>query len=237
MKVCRAAIKWFMEENQDVYPYNDVPKTRQGYHPKWLLTMSINTENIVWRRMGYYVIKASCLNHGNLQNMIMDGDAIPLPAEFGEVVDSLETWGAFHWVGWLEHSLHLMHEYLKEDNMYGGVAPNKMRLFHDIILLHVQRELLFYWLSGTAQHNRVMENWNTYFWIRCRETYSFHELAVDSISSMEGMIRQISREERDGRASQIPSTPTNANMSPSSHAAVVAVSPSSMSYAGESTEE
>jgi len=182
--------------------------------------------------MGYYVIKSSCLNHGNPQNLIMDGDAIPLPADFGEVGDSLETWGAWHWVGWLEHTLQLMHEYLKEDNMHGGVAPNRMRLFHDVILLYVEREAMFYFPSNSANYNRVLENWNTYFWIRCRETYGFHELSTDSIHCADGMIRSIRREDR-----AVPGTP-NVNMA--STATLVPESPTSISfstYAGESTQE
>jgi len=42
MKLSTAAIKTFMEEHKDIYPYNDVPTTRQGYHPRWLLCMSKN---------------------------------------------------------------------------------------------------------------------------------------------------------------------------------------------------
>jgi len=134
MKLSTTAIKTFMEEHKDIYPYNDIPATRQGYHPKWLLSMSRNKEGQVWRQLGHYVIRASCLNHDNLQNLIMDGDGVPLPADFAEVVDSLETWGVTKHSCWLQKSLLVMHKYLKEDNMCGGAAPKKMRLFHDCIL-------------------------------------------------------------------------------------------------------
>ena len=217
-----------MDEKKDVHPYNAVPQTRCGYYPKWVMTMSLNADGIVWRKLGHYVIKSSCLNHGNLQNLTMDGDAVPLPAEFCEVVDSLETWGAFHWVGWLEFSLHVMHECLKEDNMCGGNPPNEMRLFHDIILLHVQREPLFCFPSNSADYNRVLENWNTCFWVRCRETYSFHTLAMDSINCVEEMIRSI----RSNR------TPTPAASVAANDATLIPESPVSMlTYGGESTHE
>ena len=93
-----------MEEHKHSYPYSNVPCTRQGYYPKWLLAASKNRQGLVLRKTGYYVIKSSCLSHDNLQNLIITGDGIPLPAEFGEVVDGLETWGAFTGlVGWKSH--------------------------------------------------------------------------------------------------------------------------------------
>jgi len=223
-----------MDVNKDVHPYNAVSKTRSGYYPKWLMTMSRNTDCIVWRRNGHHVIKASCLNHGNPQNMIMDGDGIPLPVDFGEVIDLLETWGAWHWTGWLEHALQVMHEHLREDNMHGGVAPNKMRLFYDIILVCVQRETMFCSISNSASYNRVLENWNTYFWVRCREINSFHDIACDSIECITGMIRSIRRENR----AENPSTPSGNMTLLTSHATVVPESPvSSATHAGESTQE
>ena len=226
MKVCRAAIKWFMEENQDVYPYNDVPKTRQGYHPKWLLTMSKNKDGQVWRQMGYYVIRSSCLNKENLQNLIMDGDGIPLPADFAEVVDSLETWGVSKQSCWLCKALRVMHEYLKEDNMYGGVAPTKMRLFHDCILIAVQRKAQINFGSNSANYNRVLENWNTYFWVRCREEHSFFYLAYDSLHCADEMIDSIQESIRTD-ATQHNTVTVN----------VIPESPTSRSAPGENTHE
>jgi hypothetical protein len=191
MKTSNAVIKWFMEKKKDVYPYSDVPKTRQGYYPKWLLTMSRNREGQQWRIIGYYVIKASCLNWENLQNLIMDGDGIPLPADFAEVVDALETWGGTEYSCWLQKVLRLMHEYFREDNMYGGVPPTKMRLFHDCILIGVQRKAELNFIRNTADYNMVLENWNTYFWVRSREEYAFFILAFDSINCAEEMIESI----------------------------------------------
>jgi len=141
MKLSSTAIKTFVEQHKDIYPYNDVPKTRQGHHPKWLFAMSRNKEGQVWRQLGYYVIRASCLNHENIQNLIIDGDGIPLPADFAEVVDSLGTWGVTKHICWPHKSLMVIHEHLKEDNMHGGVVPKKMRLSHDCILQGIQRRL------------------------------------------------------------------------------------------------
>jgi len=227
-------IKWFMDEHKEIYPYNDVPQTRSGYYPKWLLVMSRNTDGVVWRKLGHYAIKASCFNRENLQNMTMDGDATPLPAEFCEVVDSLDTWGGGQWTGWLHKTLHLFHGYLSEDSMYDGVAPDKIKMFHDCILLHVQRETMFSFFIHSANYNRVLETWNTCHWVRCRETYLFHELAFDSIHFVHDMIRSITSN------NSAPSTPTGADVSESMTAAVTPESPISISmstYAGESTQE
>jgi len=188
----KLSIKSFMEEHKDsCYPYNDIPTTWQGHHPKWLLSMSRNKGGQVWRQLGYYVIRASCLNHENVQNLIIDGDGIPLPADFAEVVDSLETWGVTKHSCWLRKSLMVMHEHLKEDNMYGGVAPEKMRLFHDCILQSIQRKAEMEFGRNSADYNKVLQNWNTYFWVRCTEEYSFFYLAHDSLNCAEEMIESI----------------------------------------------
>jgi len=148
----------------------------------------------VWRRDGHYVIKSSCLSHDNLQQLIMSGDGLPLPVEFGEVVDELETSGAIHWPCWLQKALHLMYEYLREDSMYGGVGPAKMRLFHDCILLCVQWKAGQNFNTYTPEYKLTLTNWNTYFWVRCRETYSFHDLAFDSMNCVSEMIQSIDRD-------------------------------------------
>jgi len=139
------------------------------------------------------------LSHDNVQNIIIAGDGIPLPVEFAEVVDGLETWGGIHWTCWLEKSLKLMYEYMREDNMYGGVGPTKMRLFHDCILLGVQWKAGYRFHTNSPEHNLVLSNWNTYFWVRCRETYSFNQLACDSMNCVTEMIQSI---DRDGPVTQ-----------------------------------
>jgi len=199
MKLSTATIKSFMECNKDSYPYRDVPCTRQGYYPKWLLATSKGNGGIPLRKTGYYAIKTSCLSHDNVQNLIMTHDGIPLPAEFGEVVEGIETWGAIHWTCWLEKSLQLMYECIREDNMYGGIGPTKMRLFHDCILLAVQWKAGYRFYSNSPEHNLVLTNWNTYFWVRCREVSSFHDLANDSMNCVAEMIQSI---DRDGPVSQ-----------------------------------
>jgi len=228
MKLSTAAIKTFMEEHKDIYPYNDVPTTRQGYHPRWLLCMSKNKEGQVWRQLGYYVIRASCLNHENVQNLIIDGDGVPLPADFAEVVDSLETWGVTKHSCWLQKALLVMHEYLKEDNMHGGVAPKKMRLFHDCILQGIQRKAEMEFGRISADFNKVLDNWNTYFWVRCREEYSFFYLAYDSLHCAEEMIESI-------HASNITTIYNGGAQNNTHH--VVPESPTSTSSPGERTHE
>jgi len=190
----KLSIKTFMEDHKHSYPCSVIACTRQGYHSKWLLATSRNLQDIRLRKEGYYVIKSNCLSHENVQNLIIAGDGIPLPVEFAEVVDALETWGGTHWTCWLQKSLKLMYEYMREDNMYGGVGPTKMRLFHDCILLAVQWKAGYKFYTKSPEYNLVLSNWNTYFWVRCRETYDFHELAYDSMNCVSEMIQSIDRD-------------------------------------------
>jgi len=190
----KLSIKSFMEEHKDSYPYSVIPCTHQGYHSKWLLATNKNKQGVLLRKEGYYVIKSSCLSHENVHNLIIAGDGIPLPVEFVEVVDALETWGGIHWTCWLQKSLKLMYEYMREDNMYGGVGPTKMRLFHDCVLLVVQWKAGYKFCTNSPGYNLVLSNWNTYFWVRCRETYSFHDLAYDSMNCVREMVASIDRD-------------------------------------------
>jgi len=191
----KLSIKTFVEDNKHSYPCSTVPCARQGCCPKWLLAASKNKQVLVLRKTGHCVIKTSCLNHNDLQNLMMSGDGIPLPVEFAEVVDGLETWGGIHWTCWLEKSLKLMHEHMREDNMCGGVGLAKMRLFHDCILLAVQWKAGCRFHTNSPEHNLALSNWNACFWARCRDTCSFHEFAYDSMNCVRDMVESVDRED------------------------------------------
>jgi len=185
----KAAVDSFIICNLDVYPYSAVPHTRSGYHPKWLLAMSGNTDGIFTRNMGYYVIKASCLNRSNLMTLIMDGDAMPLPPDFADVVDTLETWGAGKYPRWLQQSLFFMHGFIE-----AGVAPNKMKLFHDSILPMVGWRAAQQFGRHSASFTRVLTLFETYFWVRCLECHTFRVLAINSWWFVDSIIDTITRE-------------------------------------------
>jgi len=223
----KLSIKTFVQTNQDVYPYSDVPCTRSGYCPKWLLASSRCKQGQVWRQDGHYVIKSSCLSHDNVQNLIMDGDTLPLPALFGKVVDSLETWGANCCTCWLQKSLKLMHEHLKEDNMCGGVAPCKMRVFHDCIFLCVERKAECDFVRNSANYNLVLRNWNTHHWVHCWEVSTFWELAYDSMQFVANQVEAVDRTDVSA------TTFANTHVAPESPTS----SASCSTYPGESTQE
>jgi len=217
-------VKTFMQTNQDVCPCSDIPCTRSGCCAKWPLAASRCRSGQIWREDGCHVIKSSCLTHENVQNLIISGDTLPLPAVFGEVVDGLETWGARHWTCWLQKCLKLFHECLKKDNMHGGVAPCKMRVFHDCIFLCVEREAKGCFMTNTANCNLVLTNWNTCFWAKCWEQPFFWETACHSLRHVENLIESVQR--------TVPAA--TAIVSPN----VVPESPASITtFAGESSQE
>jgi len=125
-----------------------------------------------------------------------------------------------------------MHECLKEDNMHRGVAPKKMRLFHDCILQGIQRKAEMEFGRNSADHNKVLENWNAYFCVRCREECSFFYLAYDSLHCAEEMIKSIHASNCavfNGDSAQFNTVP---DVVPES------LTPRTLStYAGESTHE
>jgi len=79
---------------------------------------------------------------------------------------------------------------------------------------------------NSTDYNKVLENWNTYFWVRCREEYSFFYLAYDSLHCAEEMIESIHTANRNsGPFNTVPD--------------IVPESPPSRAhaYAGEGTDE
>ena len=120
-----------------------------------------------------------------------------------------------------------MHEYLKEDNMYGGVAPCKMRVFHDCIILCVERKAEHNFIRNSANYNLVLSTWNTYYWVRCWEVSTFWELAYDSMKFVANQVEAIDRTDVSATtfatAHVVPESPTS--------------SASYSTYPGESTQE
>jgi len=78
--------------------------------------------------------------------------------------------------------------------MCGGVGPAKMRLFHDCVLLAVQWKAGCRFCTNSPEHNLVLSNWNTCFWVGCWETHSFHQLARDSADCVAEMMQTIDRD-------------------------------------------
>jgi len=210
------AVKAFVEEKMETFPYSEVPHTRRGFYPKWLLAMTGSTRGIFGRKHGYYVIKSSCLNHDNLQMLIMDGDGVPLPPDFCEVVDTLETWGATRYSLWLQKALFVMHGHVAEDNMYGNIAPNKLKLFYDCILPMVGYRAGQHFGRNGTRYNRVLTSWITYFWVRCRETCAFRDLATNSWWFVDGLVETINAERAraltaDVSVDVVPQSPTSSD--------------------------
>jgi len=208
----KAAINAFVVGNLDVHPYSAVPHTRSGYHPKWLLTMSGNINGIFTRNMGYFVIKSSCLNRSNMMTLIMDGDATPLPPDFSDVVDTLETWGTGKYPRWLQQALFFMHNFICNES-----PPNRTQLFHDCILPVVGWRAAQQFGRHSARFNRVLTLFETYFWVRCLECNLFQTLAINCWWCVDGILDVITREATSTaqvqthgvRADVVPESPTS----------------------------
>jgi len=82
--------------------------------------------------------------------------------------------------------------------------------------------------KSSVDYNKVLENWNTYFCVRCREEYSFFYLAHDSLHCAEEMIESI-------HASNHATIYNGSAQKKTPH--IVPESPTSTSAARESTHE
>jgi len=83
--------------------------------------------------------------------------------------------------------------------MCGGVGPTKMTPFHDCTLLAVQWKAGYRFYTNSPEHNLMLSDWDTNFWVRCWETYSFHELAHYNMNCVGDMVESI---HRDGPVTQ-----------------------------------
>ena len=80
--------------------------------------------------------------------------------------------------------------------MHGGVAPCKMREFHDYIFPCTERKAEYNFIRNSGNCSLVLRNWNTCYWVRCWEDKStFWDLACDSMNFVVNQVASIDRVE------------------------------------------
>ena len=183
----KEAFKAFVEAEGYKYPYNQLQLMQQGYYPKWLLLHSSNLDGIVWRSRGFYVLKSSCLPWNIMQEIIITKSGFPLPPEFSEVVDCMETWGWNYSSLWVQDVLHLMYQFVHPQGCFFGCPKTKESMYEDFIFLYVKEKLQINF-GNSRINNYIIMQWHTYYHQKVMETVDYFELAVGSIAFLDACI-------------------------------------------------
>ena len=102
------SFKEFMFTEGNKFPYNNLKVTRNGIHPRWLLTEGSYSSGSLLRTRNFFLIPSSSLPKKTVQRLILDKAVLPLPDDFCDVVDCMETWGRSLSYRWEQEVLKLM---------------------------------------------------------------------------------------------------------------------------------
>ncbi|CAB9504857.1 expressed unknown protein [Seminavis robusta] len=96
------AFKEWLDVNSR-YPYNELRKTRQTYKLKYvLLEDQTDRED---PKTQYYLVKTRYLSSGILEQLIMEGNALPMTPDQTWLLDEMFVWGVRHSNEWYSEVL------------------------------------------------------------------------------------------------------------------------------------
>jgi len=95
MAPTKEALRRFILDNSNVYPYNEVKCTRNGYYCKWVILQSQGRNTDIIRvGAGYlYAVPTACFDNDTLQQMLISKAAFPLSNESQDIEDCMSIWG------------------------------------------------------------------------------------------------------------------------------------------------
>lgn len=89
----KEAVAAFVEFKGKYFPYNCISRDEYGFHCKWLFfsAPSLDLHHVsIERPQRHYVLPACTLSFEKVQELIIEGDAFPLPPPFEHVVDCID---------------------------------------------------------------------------------------------------------------------------------------------------
>jgi hypothetical protein len=189
MFVSKAAIESFVQKKGRSFPYSHVRGTRQGFHPKWLLTTSKGNDNgILFRSSNLFLLRTSCVPGEVVQSLIISEAALPLPVDFEDVADCMHWWGRTISGQWYIEVLGLLNEYLTPGGFHGSL-PTKERLFHDCIFQHVFKKIRDYYGYGEKTFE-IVSHWEVFYTRMFSQMHQFFDMAVMSIREVDYLLEQ-----------------------------------------------
>ena len=133
---------WLLEN--DVYPYNDLRATRQGFECKYIFLESSSTAYL----RSVYVVPTSCFELPILEQQIVSRRAKPLTPTMTCIIDFMERWGMDESIDWHNNVIATLYDFASSP-----VPTPKKHMFKECISLLVEEilHLFFGWTSEAAQ--------------------------------------------------------------------------------------
>ncbi|CAB9531580.1 hypothetical protein SEMRO_3693_G350410.1 [Seminavis robusta] len=170
--VCtKEAFKVFQAKNGYMFPFNSVKATRTSFHTRWVLMFN-RGEKPLFCPSRHQLVPASTFLLEDLQHLIIEGQAIPLPPDYCEIADCMYYWGRTMDHRWYYDVVNFFSSILSPTPHPNGI--NKKCLFRYILSLYVQTRLDFNWF--------VVQQWHNYFDLLYVQTDDFFFLATSSTS-------------------------------------------------------
>ena len=159
MQYSEAAFTLFVKEN-DTFPYNAVPQTRRMLHPSWILVKSPCHTGAIFRPRNYYVLPSSAINKKDLQVMIMNKSAMPIPKEYDGIIEVMEWWGRSINGNWQQQVFVML-----DESMQQSEPMSSRTAMYECLVLLLEEKLRYSWANYQTTVARI-ENFNTFFTIR-----------------------------------------------------------------------
>ncbi|CAB9518951.1 hypothetical protein SEMRO_976_G226910.1 [Seminavis robusta] len=170
------AFEAFVRAKGDVFPFNQLKKTRSSFRTRWVLLKSPSPTGIIYRPTKLFALPASCIRNDLLQEGIIAGNYLPLPPDYCDVLDCMEWWGRGVDPKWEQSILGMFEYYLANPEIF-SIAGRK-ELFYDCITLHIETK--YSYIDGLNK-TQEMEYWPVYFGYLYESTTDYFELATASI--------------------------------------------------------
>lgn len=136
---CRKEFQVFLLENSRVYPYRDIPTTRNRMYVSWMLMKRYEHTGSIGRIAGvpveamrWVAIPSNAFDIDTVTHLYISKQALPVPSTMGEIVDALECWGKALDIQWYNRSMRYLGYLLSN-----GFQLNRETMVNYIVQLRV----------------------------------------------------------------------------------------------------
>jgi hypothetical protein len=179
------AFSKFLLDNSH-YPYNSLYVTRNSFFCKWVMLKGQSHTGIV-----YFPTLANSYSVGVLREMIRSGEAMPLPLELSQIMDSMRYWRLEEDIHWHNNVVYILSRTLDL-----GLRHNNRDFVRNLISLQITKLIMPYYDIGTLGFELLYFEWKNWFNARYRiedfaDEFCFRWVSIASFAAMEEMISEV----------------------------------------------
>ena len=184
-----AMFKDFLKEYSGAYPYSQIKVTRQSFYLEWVFLRSnwYRTAGVMRLGTQWFPVHCSCLPKEHLEELLMTGQALPVPAEMEEVVHSMFVWGQSVSYYWFCETIDLLANLIEN-----GVEVDKATVVRAVIKLLVKYKVESFFAVGSVIGDTIKYNWKQYFEGTYMKTHmNFYAMAYNSLDYTNNCIAMV----------------------------------------------